>query len=75
MQRANVVENVGIAMCHAQEENEEIEPPQHLEDACEGVVIRDVEEGEIAKASHPNVACNKDANAIVYLHGMHVMIQ
>lgn len=60
VQRTDVVEDVRITMCQTQEEDEEVESPQHLKDAREGVVIGSVEKGEVAEASHPYVACDHD---------------
>ena len=61
-------------MCQAQKEDEKIEPPQHLQDTSEGVVVGRVEEREIVKSCHPQVACDHDPNTIIYLHSVRVMI-
>ena len=61
-------------MCQAQEEDKKIEPPHHLQDTSEGVVVGRVEKREIVKACHPQVASDHDPNTIIYLRSVRVMI-
>ena len=75
MKRANVVQNVRCALTQHEENDQKVEPPQHLQYPDQRVVTLDVEEGKIAEASHPNVACNHNANAVVHLPGTVVVIK
>ena len=61
-------------MCQAQKEDEEIEPPQHLQDTRERVVAGHIEEREVSKTCHPQVASNHNPNTVVYLRSMSVVI-
>ena len=55
VQGHDVVEDVVVVHCHAEEEHEEVEPPYHLHKTDETEVSLDIEEGEVAKACHPDV--------------------
>ena len=48
VQWTDVVEEVGIAMSETEEEDEEVEPPKHLEESGKGVVVCYVEEGKVS---------------------------
>lgn len=75
MKRNNVVENIVGAHRGHEEKDEEIEPPEHLQNAGERVVGADVEEGEIAETGHPDVGRDKNANEIVGVDGVLLVIE
>lgn len=41
----------------------------------EGKIACFVVVGEVAKASHPDIACNEDSDGIVHLLGLKIMVQ
>ena len=75
LRRGTAAAGETLTVHEAEEEDQEVEPPQHLQDAGEGIVVRHVEEGEVSEAGHPHVARDQDADAVVKLHRVHVVIQ
>jgi hypothetical protein len=75
VQKANVVENVCRSLCQTQKDDEKVQSPDHLQDSDRTVVRLEVKEGEITKASHPDVTGNHDSDRIVDFRGVVVMVQ
>ena len=66
VQGYNVVQDVLCTVYGHQTEDEEVQSPQHLEEASRGVVAAHVEEGDVAKAREPDVRRHKHPNGIVH---------
>eukprot|EP00958_Prasinococcus_capsulatus_P013648 scaffold1411_cov396-Prasinococcus_capsulatus_cf.AAC.6 len=58
----------------AGEENEKVEAPEHLEEADKGKVLAHVVVAEISKSRHPYVGGNEQADGIVELGRVEVVI-
>ena len=52
---------------HADEEDEEVEPPHHRHEARQREVLLDVVVGEVAEASHPHVGRDVEPDRVVDL--------
>mmetsp|Transcript_38151 Transcript_38151/g.96538 ORF Transcript_38151/g.96538 Transcript_38151/m.96538 type:complete len:213 (-) Transcript_38151:484-1122(-) len=72
---ADVVQHVRVAQHHARKEHEEVEAPHHLPKPAHAEVGRLVVVGEVAKARHPHVRGDEDADGVVHLLGLVVVVQ
>mmetsp|Transcript_5075 Transcript_5075/g.9548 ORF Transcript_5075/g.9548 Transcript_5075/m.9548 type:complete len:269 (-) Transcript_5075:306-1112(-) len=74
VQGADVVEDVRVAKHQAEEDHEKVEPPHHLHHADRAEVRLHVEEGEVAEPRHPHVARDHDANRVVGVFSVKVVV-
>mmetsp|Transcript_78052 Transcript_78052/g.207279 ORF Transcript_78052/g.207279 Transcript_78052/m.207279 type:complete len:230 (+) Transcript_78052:1476-2165(+) len=74
VQGADVVHDVRVVHGQAQEHNEEVHAPDHLQDAQETVVPLNVEEGKVPEACHPQVARDVDADVLVRVLHLPVVV-
>mmetsp|Transcript_116988 Transcript_116988/g.342623 ORF Transcript_116988/g.342623 Transcript_116988/m.342623 type:complete len:226 (-) Transcript_116988:38-715(-) len=72
VQRADVVDNVGIVHREAEEEDEEVHAPYHLQHTEQAEVLLRVEEREVPKPGHPEIAC--DVHPDVFVGGLHLPV-
>mmetsp|Transcript_9511 Transcript_9511/g.23677 ORF Transcript_9511/g.23677 Transcript_9511/m.23677 type:complete len:200 (-) Transcript_9511:515-1114(-) len=75
VQEADVVENKGCSLGQAQEENQKVQSPEHLQDSNDAIIGLQVKEGKISKTGHPNVAGNHDSDRVVNIFCVVVVIQ
>jgi hypothetical protein len=74
MKRADIIQNVSIAMSHHEQYNGEIESPDHLDKSEPAKVLLDKEEGKVPESGHPHVAGDHDADSVIDLLGVEVVI-
>ena len=72
--RADVVQDVLVEEDGAQDQHKEVETEQHLGDSQRRVVLLDPEEGEVTKASHPDVGRDVNSDPVVPLESMEEVI-
>mmetsp|Transcript_16276 Transcript_16276/g.23869 ORF Transcript_16276/g.23869 Transcript_16276/m.23869 type:complete len:92 (+) Transcript_16276:2550-2825(+) len=75
VKRTNVVQDVCGALTEAEEDDEEIKTPEHLQDAHQAVVTLEIEEGKVTKSSHPHITCNHNTDGVVSFFSMVVVIK
>ena len=75
VERADVVEDVGVSVPHHEEEHREIEAPEHLHDPKPAKVLAEKEERKVAEASHPDVARDHHAHRVVDFFRVEVVVQ
>ena len=74
VQRANVVQNVGVPEGETEKDDEKVEAPHHLHQANRPEVALHVEKGKVSKSRHPDIARNHHTNCVVRVFGMEIMI-
>ena len=72
---ADIIKDVCRSLAQTQEEDQKVEPPEHLQNPRGRVIALEIEEGEVSEAGHPNVAGDHNANGVINLGGTVVVVQ